>query len=106
MRDTALKTLHHFLGLSLTTTGAVLTNATGIVLLIPILHFVFFIHTFFKWAEDESTEMTEFIEEVERLFKENPTIEELEASEKRKVTQQELNELYEHGKRRRRQRRR
>ena len=98
MRDTAHSALSNFLGFALTTTGAVLTNASGLGLLMPTIYFVCFIRSYFKWVDDESDEITDFIEEVERIFKENPLP--VKESEKKILTQQDLDDAYQYGKKR------
>lgn len=104
MRNTAFNALSNFYGFALTTIGAVLTNASGIALLIPILYFICFIRSYFKWAEDEGDEISDFIEEVERIFKENPPS--VNETEKIILTQKDLDNAYQYGKKRRRRQRR
>ena len=104
MRDTAHSALTNFLGLALTVTGAILTNASGLALIVPTIYFVCFIHSYFKWVDDESDEISDFIEEVERIFKENPPP--VKESEKKILTQQDLDDAYQYGKKRRRRQRR
>lgn len=104
MRDSAREALTTFWTFAIATTGCILTGAKGVALLAPLITFIYFARAYVAWGDDDGDEITDFIDEVKRIFKENPPID-IEKT-KKPISDEEMADFYRRKRRRRRRLRR
>lgn len=104
MRDSARETLATFWTFAITTTGCILTEAKGVAWLAPLMTFIYFVRAYVVWCDDDGDEITDFIEDVKKMFRENPPID-IEKT-KKPISEEEMADFYRRKRRRRRRLRR
>ena len=102
MRDSTREFLSTLWGLLIATTGCVLTEARGAALLAPLILFIYFLKAYLNWVDDDGDEISDFHEEVKKMFKEIPPI---DTEKKEPISEEEMAAFYRRKRRRRRLRR-
>lgn len=104
MRDSTHEVVKSLWHLIIAITGCALTNSTGIALIVPFFLFYYFLKSYFVWVEDDGDEVSDLIEEIKQMLKDNPP--QILEEDKPKVTERQMKEYFELKSRNRRRSRR